>query len=62
MNIKSRRMRWERLLVDFIVEIRNAHRILIGRSKEKGPLRRLEYKGEDNSKMKLKETGCERRD
>jgi hypothetical protein len=38
-------------------ELRNMHKILVGKPQRMRPLRRLRYIWEDNIKMDLKETG-----
>jgi hypothetical protein len=40
-------------------EDRSVYRVLVGRPKGKGPLRRPRYRWEDNIKMDLRETGID---
>jgi hypothetical protein len=54
--IKLRRMRWEGH-VERMGEKRNAHRLLMGKSEGKRPLRRPRGRWEDNIKMDLGEVG-----
>ena len=55
--IKSRRMRWERLVV-LKRERRGLYRILVGKPEEKRSLGRPMRRWEDNIKMELQEVGC----
>jgi len=52
--IKSRRMRWAGHEAR-MSEIRNAYRILVGRSEDKRPLWRPRRRWEDNTRMDLRE-------
>jgi hypothetical protein len=53
--IKSRRMRWARLVARRGY-MRNAYNILVGKPEGKRPLRRPKRRWEDNIRMDLKET------
>jgi hypothetical protein len=53
--IKSRRMRWAGHVAG-IGEGRGVHRVLVGRTEGKRPLRRPRRRWEDNIKMDLRET------
>jgi hypothetical protein len=56
--MKSRRMRWAwHVLVERMVEKRNANRILVGKPEGRRPLRRPRRRWVDNVKMDLREIG-----
>jgi len=50
--IRSRRLRWEGHVAR-MGERRDAHKVLVGRSKGKRPLGRIKRRWEDNIKMNL---------
>jgi hypothetical protein len=54
--IKSRRMSWVGHVV-CMGDMRNAYKILVGKSEVKIPLRRPRHKCEDNIKMDIMEVG-----
>jgi hypothetical protein len=56
--IKSRKMRWAEHVAPMGVK-RNAHKILVGKSGGKRPLRRLGIGWEVNIRMDLRKIGCE---
>jgi hypothetical protein len=56
--IKSRRMRWAGHMAH-TEEGRGVYRVLVGRSKVKGPLGRPRHRWEDNIKMDLREKGID---
>jgi hypothetical protein len=55
------RIRWVRHIAH-IGEMRNAYRLLVGKSYRKKPLGRHRRRWEDNIRMDHKEIGCERVD
>jgi len=55
--IKWRRMRWAGH-VAHMGERRGVYRVLMGKSEDKRPLRRLRLRWEDNIKMDLQGVGC----
>ena len=54
--VKSRKMRWAGHVAR-MEEGRGAHRVLVGKPEEKGPLRRPRRRWEDNINMDLQEVG-----
>jgi len=56
--IKSRRMKWMGH-VTHMEEMRNAYNILVGKLKEKRPLRRPRHRWDNNIRMGLREVGWE---
>jgi hypothetical protein len=59
--VKSRRMRWAGHVAG-IGEEREVHRVLVGKPKEKRPLRRPRRRWEDNIKVGVEEVGGGRGD
>ena len=57
-SLKSRRLRWAGH-VAHMEQSRNAYRVLMGKPEEKKPLGRPRRRWEDNTKMDLREVGCE---
>jgi hypothetical protein len=56
--IKSRRMKWTRHVAE-MGEMTSACKIVVGRPKEKRPLRILRHRWKDNTRMDLREGGWE---
>jgi len=56
--IKSRRMRWEGHVAG-MGEMKNAHKVLVGKLERKRPLGRLRRRGEDNIRKDSKEIDWE---
>jgi hypothetical protein len=54
--VKSRRMRWAGHAVH-MGQMKNAYKIMVGKSKGKRPLKRPRCRWEDNIKMNIKEIG-----
>jgi hypothetical protein len=56
--VKSKRMRWAKLVMG-MGKIKNAYKILVGKSEEKRPLGRPRRRWEKNIKVDLREIGWE---